>query len=201
LRNFVDCRLVRQPSSFGGVGNRLEGAIADREMLMSETHDPTEDWGTDEKWASLVSMAYTMMQDIQGQTWEQFGIDYECQFEWNIERAEIVFSRNKRPIARADLQVVGSISRSSGTWLWGWANESIPSNAKDMMSAVREYGEEQRFPMLTQPEWYPENEHDSHDVMYVVASVLGASATFHDHAGDLALYFTLHNFRSASDGT
>ncbi len=168
---------------------------------MSETHVPGDDRGTDERWTSLFPMAYAMMEDIQAQTWKQFGIDYGAQYEWNIERAEIVFYRNKRPVARADLQFVGSISRSSGTWLWSWANESIPAQAKDMMSAVRQYGEEQGFHKLALPEWHPEHVDDGHDIMYVAASILGATATFHDHAGDLALYFTLHNFRFAGDTT
>jgi hypothetical protein len=177
----------------------IEAVIADWEKLMSQDRDPSEDWGSDEKWASLVPMAYTMMQDVQGRTLEEFGIDYKTRYEWDIDRAEIVFYRKQVPIVQADLQVVGSISRKNGTWLWGWANKSVPSQATDKMSAVRQYGEAQGFRKLTLPKWRPEDGNDGHDVMYVAASILGASATFHDHVGDLALYFTLHNFRSISD--
>jgi hypothetical protein len=167
---------------------------------MSQNGHPSEDGGSDEKWAALVPMAYAMMQDVQARTLEKYGIDDTTRYEWDIDRAEIVFYRKKVPIVQADLQVVGSISRRKGTWLWGWANKTVPSQATDKMSAVRQYGEAQGFPKLTLPEWRPEAENEGHDVMCVAASVLGASATFHDHVGELALYFTLHNFRLLSDG-
>jgi hypothetical protein len=166
---------------------------------MSRTSDPDEGWGSDEKWASLVPMAYAMMEDIQERTLKEFRVDNDCQYKWDIDRAEIMFFRKKRPIAQADLQVIGSISRKGGTWLWSWANGNIPSKAKDKMSEVRRYGDEQGFQKLTLAEWIPDDASDGHDMMYVAASILGASAIFHDHVGDLALYLTLHNFRALTD--
>ncbi len=139
------------------------------------------------------------MEDIQGRMFRILSVDYNCRYPWDLDRAEIVFYRKNRPVAQADLQVIGSISGSSGTWLWGWANEDIPPKAKVHLSEVKRYGEEQGFQKLSLPEWIPDDASDGHDMMYVAASVLGASAVFHDHVGDLALFCTLHNFRAPSD--
>jgi hypothetical protein len=70
------------------------------------------------------------------------------------------------------------------------------------MSEVRRYGEEQGFEKLTMPEWSPERD-DGYDVMYIAASIIGDCATFHDHDhdGDLALYFTLDDFRIVPEDT
>src|SRR4051812_34308617 len=110
---------------------------------MCQKRDRSEHWKSDEKWASLVSLAYTMMQDVQERTLAELGIDYSGKYEWDIDRAGIVFYRKNKPIVRADLQFVGSISRKGGGWLWGWANKNVPSQATDRMWEVRQYGEEQ----------------------------------------------------------
>jgi hypothetical protein len=153
-----------------------------------------------DKWELLAPYARAMMADLQAATFQRFGIDHTGQYEWDLDRAEITFSRKKVPFVRAHLQLVGSINRRKNTWLWGWANEGVPSQATERMSEVRRYGEEQGFEKLTMPEWSPEG-NDGHDVMYVAASITGACATFHDHHGDLALYFTLDDFRLVPEDT
>src|SRR4051794_12356012 len=116
----------------------------------------------DERWAFLVAGARAMMAERQPATFAQFGVDYSTQFEWNTERAEMVFSSKGVPIVRADLQFVGSIAGRERTWLWGWANASIPTAATRRLAEVRRYGQEQGFPKLTEPEWVPEGD-DGHD--------------------------------------
>ncbi len=147
----------------------------------------------DERWAVLVAGARAMLAERQPATYARFGLDYSMQYEWSTDSAEIVFSSEGVPVVRAGLQFVGSISRREGTWLWGWANASIPEAASRRLSAVREYGREHDFPKLTEPEWVPEGD-DGHDVMLVSASILDAPAFFHDHVGGLALFFVLDGF-------
>jgi hypothetical protein len=134
-----------------------------------------------------------LMGERQPATYAQFGLDYSMQYKWDLDRAEIIFSTKGAPIVRANLQYLGSISGPGGTWLWGWANESIPIGATNQLGAIRRYGEEQGFPKLTEPEWTPEAD-DGHEVMMVSACILGAPAFFHDHYQNLALFFVLDDF-------
>jgi hypothetical protein len=139
------------------------------------------------------------MADRQPATYAEFGVDYSMQFEWNTEKAEIVFSSEGVSIVRADLQFVGSIAGGKRTWLWGWANESIPPAATSRLAQIRQYGEEQGFSKLTEPKWVPEDS-DGHDIMIVSAWILGAPAFFHDHAGNAALFFVLDRFQRITNG-
>jgi hypothetical protein len=148
----------------------------------------------DERWVSLVAVARAMMAQRQPATYAQFGLDYSMQFKWDTERAEIMFSSKGRPVVRADLQFIGSIAGQERTWLWGWANDSIPRAATFRLAAIRDYGREQGFPKLTEPEWTPEGD-DGHDVMIVSACILGSPAFFHDHVGGAALFFVLDGFQ------
>jgi hypothetical protein len=134
------------------------------------------------------------MVERQPATYAEFGLDHTMQYHWDTERAEMVFSSKGVPVARAALQFVGSLAGRPPTWLWGWANDSIPAAATVRLAEVRRYGEEQGFDKLTRPEWVPEDD-DGHDVMIVSACILGAPAFFHDHAGGAALYFVLDGFK------
>lgn len=147
----------------------------------------------DDRWASLVAGARGMMSERQPATYAQFGLDFSMQYEWNLDRAEIVFKSKGRPIVRAALQFLGSITGRGGTWLWGWANDSIPAAATKRLAEIRRYGEDQGFPKLTEAEWTPEGV-EGHDVMFVSACILGAPAFFHDHYQNLALFFVLEGF-------
>jgi hypothetical protein len=147
----------------------------------------------DERWQLLVGGARAMMADRQQKTCADFGVDFTTQYEWNVDRAELVFSRNGEPIVRANLQFLGSIAGPTGTWLWGWANESIPMAATNRLMPIRQYGESQGFPKLTEREWTPSGD-DGHDLMLVSASILESQAFFHDHYQNLALFFVLDGF-------
>jgi hypothetical protein len=92
------------------------------------------------------------------------------------------------------MQFLGSITGPGGTWLWGWANESVPAVATKRLNEVRRYGEAHGFPKLTEAEWKPEG-NDGHDVMVVSASILDAPACFHDHHQNLALFFALFGLK------
>jgi len=146
-----------------------------------------------EKWNSFVSTARSMMAQRQVEIFAKFGVDFSTQYHWDLDRANIVFKRNGISIVRADLQYLGSIVRPQGSWLWGWANETIPSQATNRLDALRRYGADNGFEKLTVPEWMPEGD-DGHDVIAVSASVLGSDAFFHDHFNNLALFFVLDHF-------
>jgi hypothetical protein len=147
----------------------------------------------EERWSSLVANARAMMAERQPATFAEFGIDYSMQYHWDTERAEIVFKSKGTVLVRARLQFLGSIAGRPPTWLWGWANDSIPAAATARLVEVRRYGEEHGFDKLTRPEWVPEGE-DGHNVMIVSACILGARAFFHDHSSGAALYLVLDQF-------
>jgi hypothetical protein len=103
----------------------------------------------------------------------------------------MVFNNKGTPVARAALQFVGSIAGRPSTWLWGWANDSIPVAATARLAAVRQYGEEQGFDKLTGvgAGWGRRPRRDDRVGLHP-----GRAGVFHDHAGGAALYFVLDGF-------
>ncbi|MDR2710033.1 MAG: hypothetical protein LBB65_01635 [Burkholderiales bacterium] len=64
----------------------------------------------------------------------------EAAWTADLEAGEIVFTSEEFQ-ARASLQVIGTIYKGDGTWLWAWANDSIPAKLCAHAEAVRAYGE------------------------------------------------------------
>ena len=112
-------------------------------------------------WDSLVADARAQMGIRQPATYAEFGLDFSMQYQWNLDRAEVEFSRQGQPLVRASLHYLGSITNPGGTWLWSWANDSIPVAATGRLEEIRDYGERHGYPKLTEPEWAPEGSRKS----------------------------------------
>jgi hypothetical protein len=52
----------------------------------------------DERWASLVAGTRAVMAERQPATYAHFGVDYSMQYEWSIDRVEVVFSSRASPL-------------------------------------------------------------------------------------------------------
>jgi hypothetical protein len=70
---------------------------------------------------------------------ELFHLDTAA-WEADLEAGEIIFTSEKVR-AKAALQIIGTLNQNDGTWLWAWANESIPENLCTHAYAVKAYGE------------------------------------------------------------
>ena len=71
-----------------------------------------------------------------------FGLGTYARYETDLAAATIrFFDANDVEQARADIQVAGSWSPNSETWMWGWENESVPDAATTRLGAVRDAGQ------------------------------------------------------------
>ena len=95
----------------------------------------------------------------------------------------------------ADICVIGSLSQSEGTFLWAWANEAIPPQARRGLEGVREFGERNALGLLTRPEW-PSDAAGGLEAAAVSGRILDARGVWVAPTGDVTLYFALSNFRS-----
>lgn len=72
-----------------------------------------------------------------------FGLGTYARHEVDLASASIRFLDTQGvEKVRADLQVAGSWSPNSGTWMWGWENESVPEAAVTRLGAIAETGDE-----------------------------------------------------------
>jgi hypothetical protein len=114
-------------------------------------------------------------------------------YRWDLGTAELFFERAADRVV-ADICVVGTTSIAQGTFLWAWANDTIPAVAQQGLQLVRRFGEAHDLPLLVTPEW-PGGRADGLEMLAVAGRVQDASGGFVDQEGDVTLFFTLRHFR------
>ena len=88
--------------------------------------------------------------------------------------------------------MIGSVSLPRQTWLWSWANDSLPPQVLGEIDRVRRYGEAHNFPVLPWPgfKYHPDLVAEAR---IVSAAVLEADGLWTETTDDLQLHFVLHD--------
>jgi hypothetical protein len=82
---------------------------------------------------------------------EKFGLSGQT-FRWDLDPAQIAFVSAECAVV-ADLCMVGSVTACEKTFLWAWANETIPAGAQERLLDVRAFGTTHDLRLLTTAEW------------------------------------------------
>ena len=146
-------------------------------------------------WGAWSREAVQLMQERTNAWVRDHGLQGRS-YHWSLDDAQLVFPFGTDQVS-ADICVLGSVSISEGTFLWAWANEAIPTQARRGLERVREFGEENALGRLTQPEWSGDRA-DGLEMTAVAARVLNADGVWVAPTGDVTLFFALSNFRRGS---
>ena len=97
----------------------------------------------------------------------------------------------------ADVEFIGSISNTSGTWRWSWANFHLHPNVVGRICAVRDYGREPHFARLVVPQWKADVV-DAWELAGVAAYVLEAQGVYRAPTDNGYLFMAIMGIRSAA---
>ena len=95
---------------------------------------------------------------------------------WNIDlgRGVIFFGMREYPI-----QFIGSESKSSGTWLWGWENiNDFPEKIIRLARETREFGAAQQIEALTTDEFDLNDTYNGHNLSIVTCGLADGYAYY-----------------------
>ena len=149
-----------------------------------------------ESWQGFVATCRSELRAKQATLGERFDLWQHKRWDWNQDRAEIVFSNDGVPAVVADLAFVGSLSSRSNTWMWSWANQSLAPAIVGDMALVRDHGDALDRPHLTVPIW-PAEASDGWAMAAVAAHVLQADGAYRTPTDDGYLHMVLRNVRAA----
>jgi hypothetical protein len=153
-------------------------------------HDPPIVDHDHSDWERVVHDAYERAADRQQQLIKRLGDD--AQYHWDLDQAEITWSRAGHTFCTARITLIGTVSLTESTWLWSWANDSLSPTAIGDMHHVREYGEKHDYPVLPWPS-FKHHPDLVKEARVVSAAVLNATGLWTDQSGDLELHFLLHD--------
>ena len=128
-------------------------------------------------WDALVTASAESLHRKQALLEKRFELGKHSRWDWDQDKAQLIFSNDGVPAVHCDIAFVGSVSTVSNTWLWSWANFSLTEIVRTPMRKVREYGEKHDFPRLTVPKW-PAEEVDGWENASVAVEVLGAKGVY-----------------------
>ena len=109
---------------------------------------------------------------------------------WNIDvdKGTISFGHD----LEFPMQILGTYSHSSETWLWAWANEgsNLPSELLQQADALKKYGEENNLDFLTTDQFKAEAT-DSHAIGIIASGMFNSSAYYCGDFGDGIIAVTI----------
>ena len=131
----------------------------------------------DEAFKGLMSDAVAYLQQRQDQLSDKFDLNRFDRYEWDLRTGQLNFSDHAQRRVAAEIQMVGSISTRNHSWLWSWANPSVPEPVRQRVREVREYGETHRYLNLASAAWAAE-EADGWEMTAITAYLLGAAGAY-----------------------
>ena len=86
--------------------------------------------------------AFHELQDKNARLNADYRLGEWSRFDYDLASGKLIFSHEGSPRIIAEIQVAGTTSRSSGDWLWAWANDHWPPDSVVDSRLVRDFGEE-----------------------------------------------------------
>jgi hypothetical protein len=151
-------------------------------------------------WESFLEMATEYLQRRQERLVADFQLGSWKRYEYDQDTGTLTFSSDGRVGVVADIHIVGSTSKSGGTWLWAWDNSTILDHVKHCLADVRAYGEAHGYSKLTTAKW-PGDEHDGWEMTAASAFILRAEGAYRAPHESGALFMVLQKVRRPADGT
>jgi hypothetical protein len=119
---------------------------------------------------------------------QQFRLSSWPRYDYELKAGTLTFSKDGIPGVIASIQVVGTTSKAEGTWLWSWANASLPNTSTDQMETVRAFGEGENLSLLKNP-YAEDDEYLGWAMTAIAAKILDAKGGYRCPSGDGFIYF------------
>jgi hypothetical protein len=125
-------------------------------------------------WAAWSRESVTLMSQRTRDLIARHELGADTDYHWNIESATMTIGPLK-----LRLVVVGTVSTAEDSFVWSWANETIPKQAKLGIEKVGDFGEENDLKLLTEP-MHGGGKATGEECLAVAARILDASAIWID---------------------
>ncbi len=140
---------------------------------------------------SLVVDAVSYLDERQDSIDSEYGFEKLGRPTWDQRTGKLTFADSAGGAkVEAEIQMVGSLSKTKGTWMWAWANPSVRGPVKAGVQTVRRYGQQYRIRPLTLKE-FPAKTDDAWKMTALSARVLNARGAYHTEDEDGITYMVI----------
>ena len=140
-------------------------------------------------WDELRNSSFEYLYEQNDLLEDRYDISNHERWDFSQDTGLLVFSNGGVPAVEADVLFVGSYSRVSNTWLWGWSNSSVDEQLSHPILAVRDFGIKMGFDQLSNERW-PGDEYDAWEMAAISNYILGGKGIYRP-PGDRGVSFLL----------
>ncbi|HLY08365.1 MAG TPA: hypothetical protein VKW04_03560 [Planctomycetota bacterium] len=132
------------------------------------------------------------------QNQKDFQLGSYLRFDWDPWRGELVFSSGGTPKVVARIQIVGSLSTKSNSWVWAWATPGLFDAVRKAVLQTKRFGEERGIISLITPKWAAK-ESDAWEMTAITARLSDAKGAYKCPSPDGFTFMVFTDLRSVSD--
>lgn len=125
---------------------------------------------------------------------DRYGIGTFPRWDYDDTDKLLVFSDDAAPSVLCTYVNIGSLSNKTGTWLWAWANNSLPEPSKEGSQKALLYGQKHNITELTDPHFKAEPE-DAWTFAAITGHLIGAQALYRPVVDHLEIYMAVMSTR------
>jgi hypothetical protein len=151
---------------------------------------------TQAAWIEAVTAGHDTLHAKHEHLEREYRLGKHERFDYDQASNQLVFSNAGKPAVIADIEIIGSVSKVSQTWLWSWSNFHMLPNVRTRIRAVRDYGIEHGFSRLTVAKW-PADEVDGWEVSGIAAQVLDAQGVYRVPSQNTFMFMAMMSLRHA----
>jgi uncharacterized protein DUF6882 len=152
---------------------------------------------TDEQFKEFRHQAVHQLMALNKACDEQFHYKSLPRWQYELDARTLTFLDDNVPKVVASIEAVGSSSKSGKTWMWAWANDSLPSPVKEAVSTVRDFGEAEGIDVLTKP-CSPDDEYLGWEMTAIAAKLLGSVGAYRCPGDNGFIYFVFSEIHFAN---
>jgi len=138
----------------------------------------------------LIKSGFEYLQSSQDKFMDEYKVSEHERWDWYQETGKLIFSHEGAPVVECDVDFVGTVSNSSNTFMWAWANESFTENIKEKSRAIKVIGEQKNLLKLASAIW-PADEVDGWEMTGVMAKELNAIGAYRTESGNGFVYMII----------
>jgi hypothetical protein len=143
----------------------------------------------DQELSDLLEASFAELQMKTAAHQAAWGIGKFERWDMDMDRGDLVFSNRDGTTATCPIQIIGSHGSLGGTWLWAWANPSVPDSLRIDSMKVKEYGESHQIERLTTPE-FRADEREAWALTALAVKLCESQGAYRGPAGSTAVFMT-----------
>lgn len=140
--------------------------------------------------ARYAGEAHEQLQARQAEHRKAWGLGQESGWEASLERGTIGFLFADGRKVSAPIQVIGTHDPSDNSFVWSWANKTIPAALTDHAKQLKAFGEHNGIKSFTQPIQQPVDEDQAWIFVTVAHRLAQANGVYRIRHGKVWYYLT-----------